>query len=111
MKVVFAAVLAMAVLAAGCSEDAPVFKSAAEIADEIGCRGLELTEGERVKESGICELDGERVSLFVFQDAKQRDDWLSFGEQFSKDLITGPTWAVDPPEGKASEVQEALLES
>lgn len=109
MKVAVFTVLAMVALLAGCGEDAPVFTSVTEMADAIGCTGLELTEAERVKEAGVCELDGQRVSLFIFQDTKQRDDWLSFGEQFSKDLITGPTWAVDPPEGKAAEFQEALL--
>jgi hypothetical protein len=102
-------VLFAASMLVACGEDAPVFDSAGQMADQLGCTDLEITEAERVKEAAVCELDGERVSLFVFEDTAQRDEWLQFGEQFSKDLITGPTWAVDPPEGKAPEVQEALL--
>ena len=109
MRSIVIGLLVAASMLVACGEDAPVFDSAGQMADAIECTGLELTEAERVKEAGVCELDGERVSLFVFEDAAQRDEWLQFGEQFSKDLITGPTWAVDPPEGKASEVQEALL--
>lgn len=109
VRLTVVALLAMAMLAAGCDEDAPVFDSAAEMADALGCTDLETDEAKFVKEAGTCDLDGQRVSLFIFTDAEQRDEWLNFGERFSRDLITGPTWAVDPPEGKAEEVQEALL--
>lgn len=109
MRAKLAGALFAASMLVSCADDAPVFDTAGQMADRLGCTNLETSEAERVKEAAVCELDGERVSLFIFEDAKQRDQWLQFGDRFSKDLITGPTWAVDPPEGKASEVQEALL--
>jgi hypothetical protein len=109
MKLMFVILVASSVLAAGCSEGPPSFSSAEELADAIGCTELETGEAERVQETGTCDFEGERLTMFVFEDAEQRDRWLTFGKRLSKDLITGPDWAVDPPDGKAAEVREALF--
>lgn len=100
--------LLVASMLVACGDDTPVFDTAGQLADRLGCTELETGEAERVKQAAVCEFDGERVSLFVFENTKQRDEWLRFGDRFSKDLITGPTWAVDPPEGKIEAIRAAL---
>ena len=109
MKVAVASLIATVSLLGACGDRAPTFTSAADIADAIGCTGLDTSAAERVDEAGTCEMDGERVAIFMFEDVEQRDEWMPFGERFSNDLIVGPDWAVDPPEGMSREVEEALL--
>jgi hypothetical protein len=108
MKKVIVVLSMVGLLSVACGEDARSFGSVGEMVGAIGCTGVDTTSAEHVKEAGVCRLDGQRLSLFVFENARQRDEWLHFGRRFSSDLITGPTWAVDPPEGKADELQRVL---
>lgn len=108
MRKLVTALLIFSAVAAGCADDPPRFGSAREVADVIGCTDLETRRAERVEETGVCDIDEGRVTIFTFRDEKQRDDWLRFGARFSEDLIIGPDWALDPPADRAQEIREAL---
>lgn len=108
-RTIVAGLIIVSVLTASCADSLPSFSSAREMADALGCADLESRKAQRVEESAVCEFNGERVAIFSFRDEEQRDEWMKFGARFSDDLIVGPDWALDPPEGAAEEIREALL--
>ena len=109
MKRHLVASIALTLLLGACAGDPPVYGSAVAVATRMGCDDLSTSSAQKVAEVGSCRLHGEQVRIFMFDDLAQRDEWLSFGGKFSEDLVTGTTWAVDPPPGMTAEVEEALL--
>lgn len=93
-------VLALIVLTfASCSQrSAESYPSVGAIGDalqaeEVDCSPTDASssEAELVKEQGSCEIDGDKLEIFLFDDEKQRDGWLEFGGRLRPATATGPT--------------------
>lgn len=102
------------VLASACSKGTlPAFGSAQEVTQALSeqgivCAGLQVSKANLLRESARCEVGDARTSIFIFETSDQRDEWLSFGNRYSNDLIIGPNWAIDPPGGQKDRLEDAL---
>lgn len=86
-----------AVSLAGCSNEPPPYDdisalSAAVASAEIECARLDPgPEARLVNESGTCVDSG--VTLYVFDNAEDLEDWRKVGARLSPTLV-GPNWAA-----------------
>lgn len=109
-------VLSVAMLIGACTGKSAVsYGSVGELghalsAEDVACDPSTSGSGEAelVKEQGTCEIDGDRLEIFLFEDAEQRDGWLEFGARLRPATATGPNWAVIGEEEVVKTAAEAL---
>lgn len=105
-----------ALIFGACSQKtAAPYDSASDLAqalvkEDAGCDQLETgsSEAELVKEQGTCEVQGQKLEIFLFDDAEQRDSWLEFGGRLRPATATGPNWAIIGAKAPVEAAAEAL---
>lgn len=107
---------AVLVLATGCSpREAEAYSEVNGIVADLTGADIECTESESlpdaqlVDEGATCASSGTRLSLRLFDDAEDRDNWKAFGNITGESLVIGPNWIVSTPDSeRAEEISEAL---
>jgi hypothetical protein len=108
MRAVVLACVAVSVLAAGCDRGPEEFATVADIAAALEDEGIDCPSvesepsGDLVAEQGTCGGH----DLYVFDDEKDRDRWLSVGAGLGN-VVVGPNWAIVPGDA-ARDIADAL---
>lgn len=68
----------------------------AEVASALGCSQVEVASTTRLfaRESGSCVLNGERLTIEVFDSDSNRDKYVEMGRQFGGNYAAGHLWLV-----------------
>lgn len=105
--------LALAALGVSCSTGAESFPDTGAVGAAlrdagVACSALEVQDASGVaRERAICDSDDASLTLFVFEDAGDRDRWASVAAQLG-DVALGPNWAVVGPRDAVARVVEGL---
>lgn len=90
-------VILLAVVLAGCARDAQAYEELSELRSAVASAGIPCErvdpgpDAQLVSDSGTCA--GSEVSLYLFDDAGDLEDWRKVGTRLGPTLI-GPNWAV-----------------
>jgi hypothetical protein len=93
----FVSVILVAVVLSGCSREAQAYEELSALRSAVSSAGVACErvdpgpDAELVRDSGTCV--GSEVSLYLFDDAGDLDDWRKVGTRLGPTLI-GPNWAV-----------------
>ena len=113
--------VALAIGVAGCSEEARRFDNVQQMSaslqdEDLGCDELEQAdiegEGEGLPtSSGVCEIEGESVQLFVFETDSDAELWFERGRMETRPTARGANWvAVPESQEVADQVAKAFGE-
>lgn len=100
-------------LLAGCGvgdgvrmEGVTFIDSGQDVADMIGCTDFSGDSEETyVTEGGSCDLDGETVYAYYFEDNDRRDSWVEVASRFGGPYLVGDAWVIDGPPAVLEDLQ------
>ena len=107
------ATVAVAMVLAACGGDAERYDGvravAAALGDaDMGCSDVRVgDEAKLVTETGSCSVEGDRIDIFIFQTAGDRDKWTAVGARV-KPSILGPNWAISGAETTVRAIADQL---
>ena len=112
MKRLLGLALSVVFVLGACSDAPARYTSATELvadlrAGDVSCEGYTTSKvAELLSDQASCTSGDTPIDIYVFDDTKIRDRWLSLGAGLT-DVVVGPNWVVAAPE-KAEAVAGVL---
>jgi hypothetical protein len=95
----FAALVAVVLGAAACSHAPERYAGAGEVvsamqSESVACSHRRpVTPARLIKDGTTCSIGGERVAIYTFQTATDRNHWVDVGRLYGP-FVEGPDWVV-----------------
>jgi hypothetical protein len=105
--------VAFALLLGACSSEAERYDGVRDVAaalagDDLGCSHLRMGgDAKLVAELGSCSVEGESISIFVFETPGDRDKWRTVGARVQPSIL-GPNWAISGTETTIRAIADEL---
>ena len=105
--------VAFALLLGACSSEAERYDGVRDMATaltgaDLGCSHLRMGgDAKLVAETGSCSVEGESISIFVFETPGDRDKWRTIGARVQPSIL-GPNWAISGTETTVRAIADEL---